>query len=672
MTTILDNNITQISIFENAKDKHPSQVGFTKPELVELLTRPDIRDKKDGPAFSPAVFKEGTTRSNENVLSLNLIVLDVDGGNKEAVIKYCTENKLSCIIYSTFSNAADCECFRIVFELSRPVLPHEWKAAWAAICHKTAIQADAATRDLARIYYTHSCPASRESEKFVHVIDDGSPVDVDALLALNPPPIAPSTKKSSGPVLSKTAREIAEEVKTKHFHGQLWYFHEDFRVYHEGYWRQLDVKIDVMKAILTEYPELGAQQVKEVTETLKLLTAGRRDESGVEHADRDCDVPQLICVSNGTLNPVTGILQQHSPNPRLLSALKLAWLPDAVAPRFMQFLEEIWGDEPDFQQRVDFLQEFMGYILYPSNEFERFLWLTGAGANGKSVLLEIMAAIAGPENTTHLHLDRLGRPAVRATLEGKMLNISSEMNAGSTLADGHLKSITSGETMDAEPKFKAPFSFRPTIKLVSATNVLPYLKDTSGGFARRAVILSFNRVLAEHERDVDLKRKLLEELPGILVWAVGGLQRLLARGKFVPPASSEKLVAEYRTESDSVALFNHECLVPCKKGTPVGDLYAEYREFCATGGFCPTNKSVFGKRLMDLGIGMLGKSMGKPIRAARLRTAADNGEAVSAADTNPDENVIISKERTKVSFEEMCGSIEIEPASNDALKKAVA
>lgn len=660
------------SVFNSLTDNKPQHVTATWSEICETFSTHVVREAKEGKAFSPAEYADGKLRSNNNVLRLNFIALDLDNGNIAAARAYCDARGWAYVICTTWSHTVGKQCYRVLIQPSRPILPQEWPIVWAALYHEMGGLADVKTRDAAHIFFMPSCPQRSAGDKFVHVGDGTTPADVDALIAMNPPPVPSNTKKGSKSSSAKTIREMAEEVLIKHYSGLLWYYHESFREYHEGHWRQLDEKIDVTKAIMTEYPELAGQHAKEVTETLKLLTAGRKVESDYRGDESDRGVSQVICLSNGTLDPVTGVLHPHSPTPRLLTALKLVWSPDAMAPRFMQFLEEIWGKEPDFQQRVDFLQEFMGYILYPSNEFERFLWLTGAGANGKSVLLEIMAAMAGPENTTHVHLDRLGRPAVRATLEGKMLNISSEMNAGSTLADGNLKSITSGETMDAERKFKDPFSFRPTVKLVAATNILPHLKDTSGGFARRAVILSFNKVFADHERDVDLKRKLLEELPGILVWAVKGLQRLLAHGKFVPPASSEKLVADYRTESDSVALFNQECLMPCQKGTPVGDLYAEYREFCATGGFCPTNRSVFGKRLMDLGIGMLKKSMGKPIRAARLRTAADNDEAVSVVDTNPDEKASIGRNRTRVSFDEMFGSLECEPASNEATEKAAA
>ena len=669
-------DLVQFSEFRNARDKHPSLVECSKSDFFELFSTHDVRVAKDGPAFSPAVYEEGKTRANHNVISLNLIVLDVDDGDKDAVLEACEAQGLQYIVYSTHSYRQNHQCFRVITFPSRPILCTEWERVWAATAQVLRADVDPNTCDVSRIYYAASCSPEGKNEAFVMANEEGKCMDVDALLAVRGSTAAPMDKRSKKGSASslKKAREIAEDILHKHFSGQLWFFHENFRKYHQGYWRQLDVKVDVMKVILMEYPELGAQEVKEVTETLKLLTVGRMNESSRDGAERGRKAPELICLSNGTLNPATGELLPHSPSHRLLSRLRLAWARDAKAEQFMQYLVDVWGHEPDFEQRVSFLQEFMGYILYPSNKFERFLWLVGAGANGKSVLLRIMAELAGEENTSRLHLDRLGQANVRPSLEGKMLNISSEMNSGATLADGYVKSITSGETMEAEPKYKDSYSFDPTVKLVAATNALPRLKDTSGGFARRAVILSFTRVFGEDERDADLIEKLLVELPGILAWAVEGLQRLLKRGKFVPPPSSEETLITYRTESDSVAMFNHECLLPCETGTAVGTLYEAYRAFCQTNGFQPTNSAVFGRRLTDLGIAGLGKkASGKPFRAARLSNGSGDVSGNIGGEQGPDDHIVptAAPKRTKVSLAEMLGDID-EVASNDSSQDAAA
>lgn len=646
-----------ITSFRNQTDNEPDACEVMWTDLCENLLDRDIREKKDGPAFSGAEYKPGTTRSDSNVVRLHLAIFDIDYGDRDAFEAKCLELNWQGILYSTHLHTAKAPRFRAVFRPSRPILPNEWKAIWPLMNELLGGDADRAARDLSRMYFLPSAPAATEKQAFVKLLDGANPVDIDKLLAM-PLAKAGATKRakkgSSGSSEELKIREVTDAVHAA-YAGRLWYHCENFRIYENGYWRKTDQRTEIVKPILEDFPWLTAAGSNEVVETLKILCASADTGSNKDKAQVDQELMRrLICMKNGTLDPVTGELLPHAPDYHRLCALNIDWDPNAKAPRFLKFLDEIWGMEPDLNERVNFLQEFMGYMLLPSNKFERFLWLTGSGANGKSVLLELMANLVGRENTTWVHLDRLNKTAVRASLEGVMLNISTEMNADGTMADGYLKSITSGEPIDAEPKYKAPYSFIPTVKLVAATNHLPRLKDTSGGFARRAVILSCNKVFAKEERDADLGKKLAGELDGILVWAVEGLKRLLTRNHFAPPPSSDATVQTYRTEADSVAMFNHECLDPCAEGTTSGELYAAYREFCTTNGFQPTNVAIFGRRLTEVNVVTLRKSGGKPIRAAKIRVPVV-GEQVVEAELLASNVRTLNRKGTKVSSDEMFG-----------------
>lgn len=644
-----------ITSFRDQTDNKPDPCEVKWPDLCENLLDRDIRENKNGPAFSGAEYKVGATRSDSNVVRLHLAIFDIDYGDPDTFEEKCVELDWQGVLYSTHQHTAKAPRFRAVFRPSRPILPNEWKSIWPVMNEMLGGDADSKARDLSRIYFLPSAPAATEKQAFVTIIDGANPVDIDKLLAMPIPKAGaakPVKKGSSGSSEELKIREVTDAVHAA-YAGRLWYHCENFRLYENGYWRKTDQRTEIVKPILEGFPWLTAAGSSEIVDTLKILCASSNTDSDEEQAQIDQELMRrLICMRNGTLDPITGELLPHAQEYRRLCALNIDWDPNAKAPRFLQFLDEIWGMEPDFSERVGFLQEFMGYMLLPSNKFERFLWLTGSGANGKSVLLDLMANMVGRENTTWVHLDRLNKTAVRASLEGVMLNISTEMNADGTMADGYLKSITSGEPIDAEPKYKAPYSFIPTVKLVAATNHLPRLKDTSGGFARRAVILSCNKVFTKEERDADLSKKLASELDGILVWAVDGLKRLLARNHFVPPTSSDATVHTYRTEADSVAMFNHECLDPCSVGTTSGELYAAYREFCTTNGFQPTNVAIFGRRLTEVNVGTLRKSGGKPIRAAKFRVPVADDQAVLASQ-QPSTVRALSRKGTKVRADEM-------------------
>lgn len=303
----------------------------------------------------------------------------------------------------------------------------------------------------------------------------------------------------------------------------------------------------------------------------------------------------------------------------------------------MQALEDYWGHEPDYAERVACLQEFIGYTLYRSNRFEAFAWMYGPGGNGKGVILDVMEGLVGKENVSHAALERLSRAATRASLEGKLLNVSTELSAGATLADGYLKAITSGDTIDVEPKYRNPYSVTLNVKLVSSTNHLPKLWDTTDAFVRRAIIFTFSRQFEGEDKDVLLRQKLAGEQPGILRWAVAGLQRLIKRGHFVPPPSSVELVSGYRDESDPVRLFFKERLVFDEQhGTKTNDLYEAFRAWASDTGFSRVpDRPRFGRVLTMLKVKVLRKSCGVPIRGVRLVTPGEGRLPSSAGNVVP-------------------------------------
>jgi len=105
--------------------------------------------------------------------------------------------------------------------------------------------------------------------------------------------------------------------------------------------------------------------------------------------------------------------------------------------------------------------------------------LVGPGANGKSVLLNLLVEFLGRENVSAVSPAQLDNKFQRAHLLGKLANIVTELPQGATLPDEAMKSITSGEAMTVEFKYKAAFEFRPYSTIVIATNHLPHTRDFS-------------------------------------------------------------------------------------------------------------------------------------------------------------------------------------------------
>lgn len=368
--------------------------------------------------------------------------------------------------------------------------------------------------------------------------------------------------------------------------------------YENGYWRPLAPDLEIKRLLLEDIGETAsARRINCIYELMKIRTA--------ESSSKMERTSALICLNNGTLNPLNKTLLEHSPENYLTNKLEIEYRSDANCPLWVRTLEEIFGCDEDCAEKIGLVQEFMGYCLIPDTRHTKFLWMVGAGGNGKSVILSIFAALVGRPNISFAQIERLERPAVRAELQGKLLNISSEMSADATLSDSYLKQIVAGEVIEAERKFEPSFSFKSTARLIAATNTLPRLLDHSDGFARRAMILRFNRQFTENERDINREKNLMEELPGILNWALEGLSRLETRGKFVAPTSSTEELAQYRLDSDPIKLFADEYLTPTEDKTvwvKSGELYESYKNWTGTNGFTTLSIQVFGRRLENIGI----------------------------------------------------------------------
>ena len=116
--------------------------------------------------------------------------------------------------------------------------------------------------------------------------------------------------------------------------------------------------------------------------------------------------------------------------------------------------------------------------------------LCGAGANGKSVLGAIAKEMVGRKYTASVQPAKMDSVFQRSHLEGKLLNLVTELNQNEELKDGMLRAIVSGEMMSVERKHQDMREIEPFAKHIILTNHLPRIRDYSDGLFRRVIIIS--------------------------------------------------------------------------------------------------------------------------------------------------------------------------------------
>jgi len=308
----------------------------------------------------------------------------------------------------------------------------------------------------------------------------------------------------------------------------------------------------------------------------------------------------LINLQNGTfeISPKNRGLREFRQKDFITHQLPFEFDPEAEAPQFLKFLDEVLPD-PD-KQKV--LAEYLGYIfIRPSVlKLEKMLILYGTGANGKSVLFEIVNALLGIENVTNISLQSLTNENgyYRAKIANKLVNYASEING--KLQSDIFKQMASGEPVEARLPYGDPFTLYEYAKLIFNCNTLPHDVEHTNAFFRRFLIVGFDVTIPEDKQDKELSRKIIDsELSGVFNWILQGLERLLVQKKFSKCTAIENALFDYKKDSDSVKMFIDEFGYETdpEEHTTVKELYNQYRPFCIEDGFRPVNKSNFMKRL---------------------------------------------------------------------------
>lgn len=317
------------------------------------------------------------------------------------------------------------------------------------------------------------------------------------------------------------------------------------------------------------------------------------------HVDELGTPARTIATENGLLDldPDTvpeERLQPLEPEHYALSQLPVEHDHEAEAPRWERYIEE--SVEEDMR---DALQEFAGYCLLDGElPYEKVLLLVGEGSNGKTKFLNVMTELLGTENTTGHALGDLAHSEYhRAELFGKFANIDADITGGIGHG-GMFKKLSGGDRkVSARRPYEEPFDFHPTTKQLYSANEVPDAKDDTDAFYRRWVMVEFPRTFTDPgepgpDKDPELERKLLEELPGILNWAIDGLHRLLEQGHFTNEGSTEEKRRRWMDWGNSIEKFISACI---DEEAPKADrgkhttrgVYARYSAWCHQAGETP-------------------------------------------------------------------------------------
>ena len=305
--------------------------------------------------------------------------------------------------------------------------------------------------------------------------------------------------------------------------------------------------------------------------------------------DRD---PWLLNTPAGVVDLHTGDVRPARPEDLCQLVTGAAFDPTALAPRWRQFLDELFPDDPAL---VAYLQRWLGTCLTGDVREQVFVLFLGTGANGKSVLLAIVNYVLG----TYAHVapfstflrqrqdgGNVASPEL-AALAGKRLITASEACEAARLDEGRVKTLTGGDRITARHLFGKHFSFDPVGKITLAANHRPHVTDDSLAFWRRCHVVPFQQSFTGDRADRTLVDQLKAEASGILNWLVAGCLAWQQNG-LEPPPAVVLANAAYRAANDPLAGFLADCSddhAAPEDWVLVRDAFKAYRQWAEREGF---------------------------------------------------------------------------------------
>jgi len=431
-------------------------------------------------------------------------------------------------------------------------------------------------------------------------------------------PAAKLAEKDSTPDHTELAVYVGERGKFISNRGDFWAYSED-----AGIWQLVPTEM-VHRRIQEVCRQFGiAANSSRITGTEKMA-------HGVHYRDVAWDAtdPRAVAVRNGVLiyrNHEWKLTPYRAQDYRRVS-LPITYDPNAKCPRFTKFVQEAFAGAEDAKERTLALVEMMALSLTASTEFEKAALLIGSGANGKSVTLRLLADMVG-QYASGINPAEFDNRFQRASLDAKLANIVTELPEGTTLPDGAIKAIISGEACTVEHKHRDPFVMTPICKIWIGSNHMPGTRDFSPALFRRFTVLGFPNVFPEESRDIRLSEKLRAEIPGILNILLVALGHAFDRGHLTSPPSSVEAVDRWKRDADQVLTFLEEEMIR-EPGAKIasGEAYRLYQAWASEAGIQrPVSRNSFTRRTKALGWAEDGKGAAgeRYLYGIRSRLAGD-------------------------------------------------
>lgn len=257
-------------------------------------------------------------------------------------------------------------------------------------------------------------------------------------------------------------------------------------------------------------------------------------------------------------------------------------LEKKVPEKYWKFLDEIYQGNTEL---MEYVNRLFSYCLTGDISEQEVYFFVGDGANGKSVLFELMNRIFEDYSRTasaDLLIDKTMQTNCKselALLKGVRLVFASELDTNQKLKMSMVKNMTGGNEIVACQKYKNEITYIPKFKVLLATNHMPHINEDDNGSWRRVKKIDHHRVFSKKEQDKHLIDKLYEERGAILNLLFSICPNVLKDGLQTPDCV-ELSVSNFRKSEDILSKWLDENTEKTSEGEYSNILFENFRQYC--------------------------------------------------------------------------------------------
>jgi putative DNA primase/helicase len=372
--------------------------------------------------------------------------------------------------------------------------------------------------------------------------------------------------------------------------GQRWKEIEDEQV-RSFLWFQLNEADKIAKGGKTERFEPKPEHVNALTDALKaatnLPTKGNPMPAWRGEARDDDYARECVALQNGILHLPTRQPIRHTPRFWSPNVLDFSYDPSARAPRFEQFLEELWPEDEEAQQC---LLEVIGLCFTDITKYQKAFMFVGPKRGGRGTIGRLLKGLIGAENYIGTSLKAFSEPFGMESLIGKKVAVFSDARLDgvpqrnlSAIVE-RLLLITGQDDIDVNRKNSKYWHGALTDRCIIFSNELLKFPDASGALPGRFIIFRMIETFYGRE-DPNLTEKLLAERPGIFNLALNAFDQLRERGRLLQPVSGIEMSESLGELASDISTFVEErCIIHKDKEILLQKLFNAWNLWCSSRG----------------------------------------------------------------------------------------